>query len=303
MRVKEFTSFIKERYAIWLRRAKKLPVATGPFKLKHSASVLACDCKVHWTRDPILQHFRFCNVYREYDKVTQWIAKNWRDPHKTDPDLWFAMLVARKVNLPDSLNDIGYPVPWSPEKFKKAIGMRIARGLQVESGAYMITAGTGKKWQGQPKYIFLADAVFSPMWKEREKIRPTKHDTLAEFHARLEKAGMTVGSFIAGQVVADLKYAYPLSKAVDWKYWAAMGPGSARGLNRVINQPPAAKWREDEWCTVLQELAAAVKPFLAELPEPLHNQDLQNCLCEFDKYERVRLGEGRPRSLYVGHTF
>ena len=33
---------------------------------------------------------------------------------------------------------------------------------------------------------------------------------------------------------------------------------------------------------------------------PLHAQDVENCLCEFDKYERTRLGEGRPRSLYAG---
>ena len=32
----------------------------------------------------------------------------------------------------------------------------------------------------------------------------------------------------------------------------------------------------------------------------IHAQDLQNCLCEFDKYERVRLNEGRPRSNYPG---
>ncbi len=27
----------------------------------------------------------------------------------------------------------------------------------------------------------------------------------------------------------------------------------------------------------------------------LHAQDLQNCLCEFDKWMRVRLGEGKPK--------
>ena len=37
----------------------------------------------------------------------------------------------------------------------------------------------------------------------------------------------------------------------------------------------------------------------ADLP-PIHAQALQNCLCEFDKYERVRLGEGRPRNNYPG---
>jgi hypothetical protein len=292
MRVKEFAAFIRERFTIWERRQDRKPVALGPFA--------DCKCKLHWTHDPILQHYRFCNVYRELDTVTQWIANNWREPHKCDIDLWFAMVVARKVNYPEALAEIGYPVPWKPENFKKAIGNRIAKGLQVESGAYMITAGTGKKWIGQPKYIFLSDAVFGPLWEQRAAIRPTGTDTLASFHARLQKAGMTVGSFIAGQVVADLKYARPLSRAKDWSTWAAMGPGSARGLNRVLGFPVTDSWREDEWYQRLLELAAAIRPVIKRFDmEPFHNQDVQNCLCEFDKYERVRLGEGRPRSLYV----
>jgi hypothetical protein len=31
----------------------------------------------------------------------------------------------------------------------------------------------------------------------------------------------------------------------------------------------------------------------------LHAQDLQNCLCEFDKMERARLGEGKPKRRFA----
>ena len=31
---------------------------------------------------------------------------------------------------------------------------------------------------------------------------------------------------------------------------------------------------------------------------PLEMRDIEHCLCEFDKYERTRLGEGRPRAKY-----
>jgi hypothetical protein len=70
------------------------------------------------------------------------------------------------------------------------------------------------------------------------------------------------------------------------------------------------RWKDEEWFVALMELKAAISPMLLDLPAfpralprsmpPLHAQDLQNCLCEFDKYERVRLGEGRPRSNYPG---
>ena len=165
----------------------------------------------------------------------------------------------------------------------------------------MITAGTGAQWIGKPKYIFLADAVFGPMWQERAKIHPTKQDTLASFHGRLAEAGLTVGSFIAGQVVADLKYVRPLKDAPDFWSWAAMGPGSMRGLNYVIGLDPETKWKQNLFLERLQELAVLIEPLVKKAGmERLHNQDLQNCLCEFSKYEKVRLGHGRPRSLYDG---
>jgi hypothetical protein len=34
----------------------------------------------------------------------------------------------------------------------------------------------------------------------------------------------------------------------------------------------------------------------------LHAQDLQNCLCEFDKFERARLGEGKPKRKFRPHA-
>ena len=30
----------------------------------------------------------------------------------------------------------------------------------------------------------------------------------------------------------------------------------------------------------------------------LEMRDIEHCLCEFDKYERVRLGQGKPRAKY-----
>lgn len=35
-----------------------------------------------WTEDPILKAYRFCNVRREDDTVTKWIAENIRKPYE-----------------------------------------------------------------------------------------------------------------------------------------------------------------------------------------------------------------------------
>ena len=106
---------------------------------------------------------------------------------------------------------------------------------------------------------------------------------------------------MVGQIVADAKYADPnLLAADDWWTWTVSGPGSRRGLNRVMGRDLTKGWNDKDFghqMTILRdEVNDGLPPWMPEL----HAQDLQNCLCEFDKYERTRLGEGRPRSGYPG---
>src|SRR5262249_12381746 len=152
----------------------------------------------------ILAEWSFCNVYRERDRVTCWIRDRWRDPHRDDPDLWFAMAVARLVNWPETLSALGWPVPWRPEHFLQVMG----RGGKVYGDAYMI--GTAGQRGSKPEYQ--AARIFNPLWHARERLRPRPGETLNSYHARLaECPGLS--SFMAAQVVADLKYAIPLRDA------------------------------------------------------------------------------------------
>lgn len=245
-----------------------------------------------WTDDTILQQYRFCNVHREDDKVTRWIADNWRSPRAAQPDLWFAMVVARLFNLPETLAVLSFPVPFLPITMEHQLWARKTRGSNLFNGAYIVSTN-GKKMD---KVRYLIDLVLLPMWDNKGKIRPRKHDTLAKFHTRLmDYDGM--GSFMAGQVVADIKYVEPLLHAPDWWTFAAPGPGSKRGLNRLIGNPKGDAWPKGMWEATLYE----VREDLLKRGIKLHGQDLQNCLCEFDKYCRVLLNEeGRPKQKYLG---
>lgn len=112
--------FITEREAIRLRRAAGSPPP--------------------WTNDPILREWSFTNIRREDDRVTRWIATNWRRPYCAEVDVWFAMVVARFINWPATLAELAFPLPWNPEYFLSVMAGRKARGEKVYGDAYMIRA-------------------------------------------------------------------------------------------------------------------------------------------------------------------
>lgn len=265
-RTQAFIDFVLERWLIYYRR----------FVLKDPAP---------WTKDHTLATYKFTNIYRELDRVTKWIAVNWRVPHCDEPDVWFAMTLARLVNWPDTLEAVGYPVPWKPKAFIRSCAARVKAGAQVFTGAYMINQSIpGGK--GLPKHEYVATLVLDPMWKTRAELRPRKGETLRSVFERLHGC-KGFGSFMAAQVIADLKYTATLRDAEDWGSFAAPGPGSKRGLNIVCGREPEATWHEDTWHALLIELAAITNERLkGRVPSPLDAQDTQNCLCEFSKYHR-----------------
>jgi hypothetical protein len=247
-----------------------------------------------WTDDIILRSYRFCNIRREDDAVTQWIRVNWREPYAGDEDLWFGMVVARFVNWPETLAEIGWPVPWEPERFLRVMARRKEYGELCFGPAYIVSTN-GRKMS---KAEYVTVEVLQPLWQGRERLRPKPGDSLNSYHMLLGQM-QGLGSFMAAQVIADCKYVEPLRKAVDWYTFAASGPGSRRGLNRILNRPKDAAWREDEWRLQLRRLQDWINS--KWLHEPFHGQDCQSLNCEFDKYERVRLGEGRPKRLFEGN--
>ena len=249
-----------------------------------------------WTDDPILRAWRFCNIRRENDKVTRWIAQNWREPNAADPDLFFAMAVARLVNWPDTMTVLGYPVPFDGDHFITVLQTRAAEGAKVWGEAYNIS-NAGKSL---PKVAVVSSVLYG-LWARRKQLRPKEDDTLLGFYVRLKDMD-GFASFMAAQVVADTKYVAPLLNARDWWSFAAPGPGSKRGLNRVLDRPKDTPWRDDDsWRAALARLHAAITPELERIGiGRLCAQDLQNCLCEFDKNERLRLGEGKPKRRFDG---
>lgn len=242
--------------------------------------------------DPIIAKYRFCNVRRNDDRVTkfvhEWAFLCWRD----DPQLWFALVVARLFNNEDTLKAIeNYVIPFDPRKMLKVLNERKELGLKNFNAAYIVS--TNGVAMGKAEYLI--DRVLTPLWKHRAHLshfinKQTELDTVCKVLE--EQNGFK--TFMAAQVVADLKYAYP-NHWTDFATFAASGPGSKRGLNRVMGNPITNAIPEAVFRATLARLRDSVNARFTG--EPITAQDIQNCLCEYDKYCRVAEGDA-PKQLY-----
>lgn len=261
-----------------------------------------------WTTDPILSKYRFCNIHREDDRVTKWISENWRTPCSRLRYLWFFMVLARIINNIESLEELPPPSDkWSASTFLKKMKAREQKGLRVFNPAYIVST-CGKVMN---KIDYVEQYILSPAWQNRNHITSALAGSLENYAKILQREVYGISTFMAGQIIADLKYEAPLLVERDWETFAVSGPGSRRGLNRLCERPIDSSWKESEWHAVLLQLREFVVDeslptvqLAAKMPKEawihdLHAQDLQNCLCEYDKYCRVANNEGKtPKQLY-----
>ncbi len=291
MNTKPLYEYMMERHKVYLRKTKGDPKP--------------------WTKDTILQTYRFCNVYRELDTVTEWIDANIRRRFRDHPQLWFMLCIARQINWPDTLMELmaaptakqvwpHTPNKWNPLAMREAMLKRAARGDKLYTGAYMLRGpiqGDPSGFQDKPHYT--AVRVLAPLWRDRSHIPPNLSLDLREAHKTLTRYHGW-GGFMAYEVVTDLRWTHYLEGATDILSWAYAGPGAVRGLNRLVGRPYKSHLSP---YAALVEMQMALSGLRKRWPDglpKLEMREVEHSLCEFDKYERVRLGEGRPRSLYAG---
>ena len=246
-----------------------------------------------WTNDPVLRDYKFCNVRREDDRVSRWVQREWLAPNEGNPNFAFAACMARHFNWPDTLQLIGFPsgISFDSQDVKERIKYaRDKRGAKIYTGAYTVsTCG-----RSMDKVDYSIDIVLAPMF---EVIRnPKEGETIQSYWKYLQQfEGFS--SFMAGQVVADLKMFAPLNTAPDCWSWAPLGPGSIRGLNRMYDRKLTTPLKQEEGLKMLLNIQEIIRTSLS-MNMPLHN--VQNCLCEFDKYMRLKYDGGKVRSKYPG---
>ena len=254
-----------------------------------------------YTIDLILAKYRFCNVRREDDRVTGWIRDHIRGPFSNHPHLWFMLCIARQINWPPTLraliNSKGWPEDdeWRWPEAVSVMNSMKKRGEQVYTGAYMVR---GPSQKGIAKAFWTMHNVLLPLWDERYLMGEnlTDNPTLQGTTEGLQEY-QGWGPFMSYQAVVDMRFTRLLENAPDRLTWAAAGPGTIRGLNRLYGRKVDAPLSQEQAVKELRVLYPLVNKVVG-----CDFSDIPNVCCEFDKYERARLGEGKPRSLYKPET-
>lgn len=247
-----------------------------------------------WTDDEILRTYRFTNVRRMDDKVSQWLLANWYEPYKGHPNTLYAAALARSFNLPTTLHEVTEYVycdgPPGWRRIKDKIKMARGSGRNVFNAAYVVSTNGVKA----DKVEYVVDRVCKPLAD-----RPPLLDTGSMERSVGVLAGYNgLKSFMAGQIVADLRWAMT-GLWRDRNRWAPQGPGSTRGLARLLGLDPATPMRPVVFRRRFNDvLERGFNRLPWEVRGRMEAMDCQNCLCEWDKYERTLWDEGRPKQLY-----
>lgn len=253
-----------------------------------------------WTNDPIFKEFRFCNVYRKLDKVTQRIIKKVIEPYekiKKIDELYKGIFISRffskietiefLVNNFDICNSKEYPEIVTALK-------ELSKTQTLMTGSFMLSPLKLNK-KVYPKLLTpfyhiqllsSKDEHFGDNWY---KAMPTIQD-IKEY---LEELPCN-GGFMSYEYATDLTYSklyYP-EKPEDYYTYCPIHQGSLIGMNRLLgNEPTKNKIPDVENLTLeLLELwnNHVKKTNILELDEnnSLSMREVEHWLCEFDKYSR-----------------
>ena len=256
--------------------------------------------KPPWTTDPILQKYRFCNIFREDDRVTQWFRENVRDRYRDRGCVVAATIIFRWFNRIETgqvLRAHGLLTKWNPK-----IAKDVLKDLHpLVTGAYMIkTPAKMKKLEG---LCWCIDNVWSQRHYLEEVI--THASTLRGAHTELLRFPY-LGPFMAYEIVTDLRHTALLEDAKDINSWASAGPGAARGLGRILtgdvgqfnySSKPDREIMERSMGNLL--VRSRHERFWPKRWPRWEMREVEHTLCEFDKYERARLGQGAPKQRFT----
>ncbi len=241
--LKYYFYFIQERMNIFWRR---------------------CEDSSHLTDDPILKEYKFTNVYRACDRVSQYLIRN---VIYKDLDKYFNV-----------------------EKLSKALTMR-QQNYPIFSNAYMMTGSYSGYHDINTKHQVWLQMIKDEFIKGQGLKKVLNAKSMAEVYNQLRDYPL-IGDFLAYQYTVDFNYSPYLN--FDEDSFVKAGVGAVRGIKKCFssygNDYEDAIYYIHDHFEELQERYGYTefRPLPGRKPKLI---DLQNCFCETDKYLRAKMPE------------
>lgn len=281
-----FYRFVNKRYNIYVRRfIRKRPTP--------------------WTKDPILQEYKFTNVYRKLDRSSKWmieyIIESEGFPRLSDK-VWGCIFYRINNNI-ETFQEIGIPLrrDFKPKKYQKLMEAYKDAGNRVFTNAH-ITCQSNLKRSRIENFIEITTRLKKSwkkeIWPNIKKFRK-KNDWEGCF--KFIKTLYGFGGFTSYEVCIDMVYAGVFPDDIRDSF-ANTGPGCEYGLQTMF---PNRQFISFEGA--MRKLTDEQRENFIRLGIKYHGprlmiQDIEFSLCEFGKYWKVKKGVGKPRMRFKPKT-
>lgn len=249
-----------------------------------------------WTVDPILKEYKFTNVYRSTDRVSQYLIRHVIYEGSQHPDeVFFRTLLFKIFNkiqtwefLKDALGEISW-ASYNYETYNLLLSTLLDLKKPIYSAAYIMASGgsyfyLSRKHQNHLKLI--EKMIFDGLPYQLGGLA-----TMEEGYNHL-KDYPTIGEFLAYQFITDINYS-TLTDFSEVEFVKA-GPGAKDGIVKCFTD-----LREYSYEDVIKmmndlqedEFRRLELTFQTLWGRKLQLIDSQNIFCEVDKYARMAHSE------------
>lgn len=249
-----------------------------------------------WSDDPIIQTFKFCNVYRAADRVSQYMIRHviYGNAKDNELDRIFRIVAFRTFSRPEAWRGVelllGHPPgldDLANGEFERALDAVKNRIGGLYTGAFILCATKAFGYDQKHKNHV---ALFKQMFlREQMGQRLLSARSLKDVVEILERFPL-MGPFMSYQTAVDLNYSDLINFSED--SYTQAGPGALRGMRKAFldsgDYTPSdlVHWMVDRQETEFQRLGLS---FHGLWGRRLHAIDCQGLFCELDKYCREAL--------------
>ena len=247
-----------------------------------------------WTNDPVIKKYKFTNVYRITDRVSQYLVKNviYNEKFSSEgAEVFFRIILFKLFNkietweeLLTEIGEISYE-NFKINTFDKVLLNLLQKGQAIYSAAYIMPSG--KSFFGHEKKHKNHLLLIKKMMQEKLSQKIEQSNSMQRGFELL-RSYPSIGDFLAYQYITDINYSNITNYSES--EFVIPGPGAKSGIRKCfsdlggLSEVEIIKLMMDRQEIEFERLELK---FERIGNRPLQLIDCQNIFCETDKYSRV----------------